>query len=94
MSKVKVLYDFSGEPNSAELTVTAGEVLIVTNTNVGEGWWEGTNPQGQRGLFPAAYVEPIPANVVPQQLPTPSGDRYDQVGIFCILSFFLCLIFF
>lgn len=82
MSKVKVLYDFNGEPNSAELSVTAGEVLTVTNTNVGEGWWEGSNSQGQRGLFPAAYVEAIPANVPPPpaQLPTPSADRYDQVG--------------
>lgn len=88
MSKVKVLYDFSGEPNSAELTVTSGEVLVVTNTNVGEGWWEGTNAQGQRGLFPAAYVEAIPANVVPQQLPTPSSDRYDQVGFRYSVSYF------
>lgn len=50
MSKVKVLYDFTGEPNSAELSVVAGDVLTVTNTNVGEGKtqlflfiWKNTN---------------------------------------------------
>uniref|UniRef100_A0A182N3L0 Sorting nexin n=1 Tax=Anopheles dirus TaxID=7168 RepID=A0A182N3L0_9DIPT len=60
MTRVKVLYDFSGEPNSSEISITVDEVLTVTNTDVGEGWWEGMNARGQRGLFPAAYVETIP----------------------------------
>ncbi|KAL1110383.1 hypothetical protein AAG570_007914 [Ranatra chinensis] len=55
--KVQALYDFTGEPGSAELTISAGEVLTVTRQDVGEGWWEGTNQNGQSGLFPAAYVE-------------------------------------
>ncbi|KAK9497596.1 hypothetical protein O3M35_004294 [Rhynocoris fuscipes] len=59
--QVQVLYDFSGEPGSAELTVHAGDVLTVTREDVGEGWWEGTNHAGQTGLFPAAYVEPYEA---------------------------------
>ena len=25
--------------------------------DVGEGWWEGVNACGKRGLFPEAYVE-------------------------------------
>jgi sorting nexin-9/18/33 len=54
---VQALYDFSGEPGTAELSITAGEVLTVTRQNVGEGWWEGVNHAGQTGLFPAAYVE-------------------------------------
>lgn len=78
MSKVRVLYDFEGEPNSSEMTIRSGEVLTVTNTNVGDGWWEGTNPQGQRGLFPAAYVEVVPANEA--KTPQPPTDRYDQVS--------------
>ncbi|KAL9702400.1 hypothetical protein quinque_005918 [Culex quinquefasciatus] len=76
MSRVKVLYDFQGEPNSAELTITVDDVLTVTNTEVGEGWWEGTNARGQRGLFPAAYVEvmpmaPPPAAGPPKMPPPP-----------------------
>lgn len=58
VKQVQVLYDFSGEPDSAELTVHAGDILTVTREDVGEGWWEGTNHSGQTGLFPAAYVEP------------------------------------
>lgn len=52
-----VLYDFVGEPGSSELSITAGETLLVTRQDVGEGWWEGTSKSGQTGLFPAAYVE-------------------------------------
>uniref|UniRef100_A0A336LU90 CSON000917 protein n=1 Tax=Culicoides sonorensis TaxID=179676 RepID=A0A336LU90_CULSO len=80
MSKVKVLYDFVAEPNSAELSITAGEILTVTNTNVGEGWWEGSNLQGQRGLFPAAYVEAISVNQTnfSADHPVQSADRYDK----------------
>jgi hypothetical protein len=55
--QVQALYDFTGEPGTAELSITAGEVLTVTRQNVGEGWWEGVNQAGQTGLFPAAYVE-------------------------------------
>lgn len=52
-----MLYDFLGEPGSSELSVTAGETLVVTRKDVGEGWWEGTNATGRTGLFPAAYVD-------------------------------------
>lgn len=52
-----MLYDFVGEPRSSELSVTAGETLVVCRKDVGEGWWEGTNAKGETGLFPAAYVE-------------------------------------
>lgn len=74
MSRVKVLYDFQGEPNSAELTIAVDDILTVTNTEVGEGWWEGTNARGQRGLFPAAYVEVLPMTVAaagPPKMPPP-----------------------
>lgn len=46
-----------GEPGSSELSVKAGETLVVSRQDVGEGWWEGTNAAGQTGLFPAAYVD-------------------------------------
>ncbi|XP_030745585.1 sorting nexin lst-4 [Sitophilus oryzae] len=74
--KVKVLYDFQGEPGTAEMSVYAGETLSVTRTDVGEGWWEGLNPQGQSGLFPEAYVERIesgPPNIPPPMPPAQSG---------------------
>ncbi|XP_058053740.1 sorting nexin lst-4 [Anopheles bellator] len=82
MPRVKVLYDFSGEPNSSEISIAVDEILTVTNTDVGEGWWEGTNSRGQRGLFPAAYVETIPdastAPSAPRMPPPPSAVTMAQ----------------
>ena len=82
MSRVKALYDFSGEPNTSELTITTGEVLTITRTDVGEGWWEGTNSAGKTGLFPAAYVEVMPMGPPQQPVPPPPpmGARYDQTA--------------
>ncbi|XKL65289.1 hypothetical protein PGB90_008709 [Kerria lacca] len=57
--KVQVLYDFDGQPDSAELTIRSGDVLTVVRQDIGEGWWEGTDQRGNTGLFPAAYVEAI-----------------------------------
>lgn len=60
-SYVKALYEFSGEPNSSEISISAGEILQVTRTDVGEGWWEGKKTNGVVGLFPEAYVEVMSA---------------------------------
>ncbi|XP_060532360.1 sorting nexin lst-4 [Cylas formicarius] len=68
--KVRVLYDFQGEPNTAEISISAGEVLTVTRTDVGEGWWEGLNSRGKSGLFPEAYVEKIEGGG-PPTIPAP-----------------------
>ncbi|KAK5643229.1 hypothetical protein RI129_007074 [Pyrocoelia pectoralis] len=69
--QAKALYDFTGEPNTAEMTITAGETLTVTRTDVGEGWWEGLNSQGKSGLFPQAYVEKEDSNSGPPPMPAP-----------------------
>lgn len=52
-----MLYDFDGQPDSAELTIRSGDILTVVRQDIGEGWWEGTDQRGNTGLFPAAYVE-------------------------------------
>lgn len=65
-SYVRVLYEFSGETGSTEMSIAVDEVLTVTRTDVGEGWWEGRNSQGKIGLFPAAYVEVMSAAEVKQ----------------------------
>ncbi|KAJ8945502.1 hypothetical protein NQ318_017945 [Aromia moschata] len=80
--KARVLYDFQGESGTAEMTISAGEVLTVTRTDVGEGWWEGLNSKGQSGLFPEAYVEKIsassPPNIPAPMLPPQAGDWGDS----------------
>lgn len=79
MSRVKALYDFSGEPNTSELTIAAGDELSITRTDVGEGWWEGTNSAGKTGLFPAAYVEVLPMGPPKVAVPPPP-PRYDHTA--------------
>uniref|UniRef100_A0A1B6HWD0 Sorting nexin n=2 Tax=Homalodisca liturata TaxID=320908 RepID=A0A1B6HWD0_9HEMI len=74
--KVQALYDFSGEPGSAELTIVAGEFLTVTRQDVGEGWWEGVNDKGQTGLFPAAYVEEVKSSNPPAMPPPPLPESF------------------
>ncbi|KAF2893797.1 hypothetical protein ILUMI_12381 [Ignelater luminosus] len=70
--QARALYDFSGEPNTAEMTISAGEILTVTRTDVGEGWWEGLNSQGKSGLFPEAYVEKVTTSFPgPPPMPAP-----------------------
>lgn len=65
---MRALYDFTGEPGTAELSIVAGETLTVMRDNVGDGWCEGYNQKGQSGLFPAAYVQ-----IVEAALATPAG---------------------
>lgn len=33
--------------------------LIESIDQIDEGWWSGTNPQGETGLFPSNYVEVV-----------------------------------
>ncbi|PNF21155.1 Sorting nexin lst-4 [Cryptotermes secundus] len=74
--RVQALYDFAGEPGTAELSITAGEVLTVTRQNVGEGWWEGVNQAGQTGLFPAAYVQEVKGSQPPAMPPPPLPEAF------------------
>ena len=55
--QAQALYDFEAQAGTGELNLTTGDILTVTRTDVGEGWWEGTNAKGESGLFPEAYVE-------------------------------------
>lgn len=95
-SYVRALYDFAGEPNTSEISIVSGEILTVTRTDIGEGWWEGKNSHGQVGLFPAAYVEVmsaaevaeqvngpnqnIPSATAPPAPAAPQTQRYDQAS--------------
>ncbi|XP_075167581.1 sorting nexin lst-4-like [Haematobia irritans] len=60
-SYVRAIYEFLGEPELGEISIGVGEVLEITRTDVGEGWWEGKNARGKVGLFPEAYVEVLSA---------------------------------
>lgn len=83
--KVRVLYDFEGDTPSGELVVYTDEILTVTRTDVGDGWWEGISPNGARGLFPEAYVELVDYSYPPAQSsnfrPLPSAPLNNQGSI-------------
>lgn len=80
--QVRVAYDFQGEASNEELTVREGDVLKVLFTDVGEGWIQCENANGQSGLVPEAYVEKVEATIPsPQVQSSDSGWGMDAFGI-------------
>ncbi|KAK6499044.1 hypothetical protein TWF481_011613 [Arthrobotrys musiformis] len=55
--RARIVYDYEkAEDNEIELV--EGQVVGMIEM-VDEDWWHGTNEQGESGLFPSNYVEPI-----------------------------------
>ncbi|CAL8345667.1 unnamed protein product [Lota lota] len=52
----RALYDFNSE-NPGEISVRENEIVIIFSEQDIEGWFEGANSKGDKGLFPASYVE-------------------------------------
>ncbi|KAM3939791.1 sorting nexin-18 [Leptodactylus fuscus] len=78
--KARALYDFRAE-NPGEVSLRESEVLSLCSEQDIEGWLEGVNSRGERGLFPASYVEVVRAETAgppppPPPPPPPSDTRY------------------
>ncbi|XP_061533887.1 sorting nexin-33 [Phycodurus eques] len=56
--KAKALYTFQSE-NKEEISIQENEELVIFDENSVDGWFQGENSRGERGLFPASYVEVI-----------------------------------
>ncbi|XP_053606769.1 drebrin-like protein [Plodia interpunctella] len=56
----RALYDYQAADES-EITFDPGE-LITHIEQIDAGWWQGLGPRGVFGLFPANYVELLPAH--------------------------------
>ncbi|XP_051923177.1 sorting nexin-18a [Hippocampus zosterae] len=54
--RARAIYDFNSE-NPGEVSVRENEIVTLYSEQDIEGWLEGTNSKGERGLFPASYVE-------------------------------------
>ncbi|KAM7149571.1 uncharacterized protein WM277_012740 [Molossus nigricans] len=54
--RARALYDFRSE-NPGEISLREHEVLSLCSEQDIEGWFEGINSRGDRGLFPASYVQ-------------------------------------
>jgi len=56
--QAKVLYDFEAV-GEGELSVRVGDIVTITNPEVGQGWWFGVGVDGKEGVVPEAYVERV-----------------------------------
>ncbi|XP_069780444.1 sorting nexin-18a isoform X2 [Narcine bancroftii] len=81
--QARALYDFQSE-NVGEISVREDEMLTVYSEHDIEGWLEGANSRGERGLFPASYVQILrgggSSNAEPpasRYANVPSGVGYD-----------------
>ncbi|CAG8439340.1 6554_t:CDS:10 [Diversispora eburnea] len=55
LPSARALYDYSaGEPN--EISFEEGQIITDIDF-ISDGWWQGTEEGGTKGLFPANYVE-------------------------------------
>ncbi|XP_028312694.1 sorting nexin-18a [Gouania willdenowi] len=72
--RARVLYDFTSE-NPGEVSVKENEVLTLHSEKDIEGWLEGTNSKGQRGLFPASYVEILRSDPTPSPSSSSSNNN-------------------
>ena len=59
--QAKVLYDFESV-GEGELSVKTGDIVTITDPDVGQGWWFGVGVDGKEGVIPEAYMERIDAS--------------------------------
>lgn len=73
VQKAKVTFAYDPEQED-ELKLDIGDVVIITNKNVFEGWMEGLL-NGKKGLFPDNFVEMLPMENVKSEpgLPAPNN---------------------
>ena len=73
------MYDFEAQGGTGELSIISGDILTVIRTDVGDGWWEGSNTRGESGLFPEAYVEELFEDSGPPPMAPPPLPQVSQV---------------
>ena len=54
---VRAIYDYTAA-EEGEISFDPGDIITDVDP-IDEGWWQGTAPNGEYGLFPATYVENI-----------------------------------
>ena len=53
---IKLILHFSYTADDTEITFDPGDIITQIE-QVDEGWWIGVAPDGNKGMFPANYVE-------------------------------------
>jgi len=77
--QAKALYDFAAV-GEGELNVKVGDVVTVTDPNVGQGWWFGVGVDGKEGVFPEAYVERVAVSGHASQVETRRASDVTQTS--------------
>ena len=54
--EARAVYDFESV-GEGELGVRVGDVVTVTDTSLGQGWWMARSGDGREGVVPEAYLE-------------------------------------
>jgi len=59
-AQVRVVYTYDSQ-GSDELSLHEGDIIELSagptgGQNYGDGWWEGINTSGRKGIFPSNYV--------------------------------------
>jgi len=75
--QASVIYDFHAE-GVDELTVIAGDILTITNTDVGQGWVLGVLADGREGIVPEGYIERVTDNFSPPAHSVSKNDIWDD----------------
>uniref|UniRef100_A0A3B3T492 Sorting nexin n=1 Tax=Paramormyrops kingsleyae TaxID=1676925 RepID=A0A3B3T492_9TELE len=73
--RARALYDFNSE-NPGEISVKENEIVTLYCEQDIEGWLEGVNSRGERGLFPASYVEILKNTAPSYNNNISAGDGY------------------
>uniref|UniRef100_A0A8C7W3V6 Sorting nexin n=1 Tax=Oncorhynchus mykiss TaxID=8022 RepID=A0A8C7W3V6_ONCMY len=76
--KARALYEFNSE-NPGEISVKENEIVTLYSEQDIEGWLEGSNSKGERGLFPASYVEILKNDTASTFNNSTSGSRYANI---------------
>ncbi|KAK6531950.1 hypothetical protein TWF694_003114 [Orbilia ellipsospora] len=71
--RAKILYDYE-KAEENEIDLVEGHVVGMIEM-VDDDWWQGTNEQGETGLFPSNYVEPIMDDEDDEEEPEPEHHQ-------------------
>ena len=88
----RAVFDFAPPPGTSQkLTISKGDILCITYSKPGEGWWwgavvktaDGQPPVRKEGYFPAKFVEIIekPQKELRELAGYKVGDKVRIVGL-------------
>ncbi|CAF1236556.1 unnamed protein product [Adineta ricciae] len=85
--KARALYDFVAE-GSNELSFSANEILTITSSTAGHGWWYAKNSSGRMGVIPENYVQALADPPEPNEPPpamstfSHTNNNYPNLDVF------------